>query len=374
MQSKIHLIRKVVLLLVSICFLLSIGVSGFAKERGKYFFGLTSHRVVNVWEALFQESFRWYCEDHGYLYNAMEARNDPALQLTQARRMVDMGVDGLIISAVESTAEIAAVKYAKEHNVPVITTNVDIYSPDVVMYIGFSGVQAGEILAKEVVKYLRDKVEPIGKVEGTVLEIRGTMGSATGEDRHNGFMNVMNKYKDVKVIVTVGDWDRAQAKARAETILRGHKVDAIYGGNGPMAMGAVGALEALGKDPRNVFIATIDAMPSVLKAIGEGKVDVALDQPCPFYNPLAIHYLVTLIEKGKEALPKPGEIVTTEDLNIEGKKHQGVDIWAHDEMWAPAPVVETKYGHPWLQTKGILVTKENYKLESLWGNLKLEGW
>ena len=121
----------------------------------------------------------------------------------------------------------------------------------------------------------------------------------------------------------------AQAKTAAETVLRAYEVDAIYGGNGPMAMGAVGAIEALGKNPQDYFVATIDALPEVLEAIGEGKIDVALDQPCPFYTPLAVYYLVEFLEKGEEALPKPGDIVTAEDVNIEGKIHQGVDIWAH---------------------------------------------
>ena len=62
----------------------------------------------------------------------------------------------------------------------------------------------------------------------------------------------------------------AQAKTAAETVLRAYEVDAIYGGNGPMAMGAVGAIEALGK-PQDYFVATIDALPEVLEAIGEEK-------------------------------------------------------------------------------------------------------
>jgi len=37
-------------------------------------------------------------------------------------------------------------------------------------------------------------------------------------------------------------------------------------------------------------------------------------------------------------------------------------------------VVETEYGHPWMQTRGILVTKDNYTLESLWANFELEEW
>ena len=123
---------------------------------------------------------------------------------------------------------------------PVITANVDIYSPDVLLYIGFSGFESGKILAEEIVKYLRDEVEPIGEVKGTVLEIRGTMGSATGEDRHNGFVSVLDEYPEVRAITVVGDWDMAQAKTAAETVLRAYEVDAIYGGNGPMAMGAVG--------------------------------------------------------------------------------------------------------------------------------------
>ena len=373
---KIILIPALVLAIVC-------GFTASAAARdGEYFFGITTKQVINVWEALFQESFRWYCEDHGYRYTAMEARGDPSLQVTQARRLVDMGIDGLIIAAQEARALRPAVEYAKQHGVPVVTTDADVDHEYVSIYIGFSGVRAGEALSEEIVKYLRDEVEPVGEVAGTVLELRGPIGGASADDRHDGFRNVMEQYPDVRIIEVVADFRRGPAKTESERILLAHEVDAIYGANGPMAEGAVAAIEALGDDPADYFIATIDAMPSVIDAIGEGKIDVALDQPCPFYNPLGIYFLTLILEEGEEALPEPGDIITTDDILIEGSERHGVDIWAHNEMWAPAIVTTTltenpdryEYDHLWLQTSGILVTKENYDLESLWGNFELPGW
>src|SRR6056297_3050475 len=193
--------RPVVLLLVVLTIsLVASGVFvGAAEEEQELHFGLVAHRVVNVWEALFANSFKWYCEDHGIKATVLEAKNDPSLQLTQIRRLVDMGADGIVVAAVESTAVIPAVEYAKEHGVPVVTANVDIYSPEVSIYVGFSGINASETLGKEIVNYLRDEVEPVGEVKGSILEVRGTIGSATGNDRHDGFAAVIEEYPDVEV-------------------------------------------------------------------------------------------------------------------------------------------------------------------------------
>lgn len=375
-------IRTLLVCLLVTAIVFAAGLGRVVQAEDNYHLGITTKQVINVWEAFFQESFRWYNEDLGYNYTAMEARGDPSLQITQARRLVDMGVDGLIIAAQEAITLRPAVDYATENNVPVITTDADVDHEDVAMYVGFSGVRAGESLSEEIVKYLRENVEPEGEVAGTVLELRGPIGGASADDRHMGFRNVMEDYPEVEIIEIVADFKRGPAKTESERILHAREIDAIYGANGPMAEGALEAIKDLGEDPEDYFIATMDAMPTVLEAIGRGEIDVAFDQPCQFYNPIAIHYLTKILEEGEDALPEPGDVVTTDDLTIEGSERHGVDVWAHDEMWAPAQITTTleesperyEHDHLWFMTDGILVTEENYDWEALWGNLDLPGW
>lgn len=342
-----------------------------AQDDSK-FYGLSTKIVHNVWEGLSAEAFRWYCEDNGWKYNVLQARANATLQNTHIRRLVDMGADGIVVGAADADIVAAGVKYAKEHDVPVISMNADVNSEDLLMFVGYSGVRASRILGEKIVEHLKNEVEPIGEVKGKVLEIRGPMGGASAKDRHQGFIEVMNKYDGVKVETVVGEYQRGPAKTAALPKVRARDFDALYAGNGPMVMGGISAMENVGKNVEEKMVATIDAIPSVIDAIKEGKVDYAFDQPCPFYNPIALYYLNKYIEEGEDALPEPGQTITTDDLNIEQAEHAGITWWK-TPMWAPAQI-KTKSGHLWFQTNGLLVDESNCDLQSLWANAELPGW
>lgn len=362
-----------VVLLVTVLLLGLTSSLGMTKESSEdRFIGASIKIIHNVWEGLFAETFRWYSEDHGWKYNVLGARGDPTLQNTHIRRLVNMGADGLVVAAQDADVTASAVEYAADHDIPVFTTDADVNSEDVVMYVGYSGVRASHILGEKIVEYLKNDLEPKGEVQGRVLEIRGPLGGASANDRHNGFIEVMNKYEGVTVDTAVGDFQRGPAKTNALPKVRARDYDVLYAGNGPMVMGGISALEAVGKDPSEMFIVTIDAMPSVIDAIKAGKVDYAFDQPCPWYNPIALYYMDKYLTEGPESLPEVGETIEAEDIPIEPQEHSGI-VWWKTPMWAPAKIT-TRAGHLWFQTSGILVDKSNADLPSLWANAELPGW
>jgi ribose transport system substrate-binding protein len=336
------------------------------------FLGLDTKTVTNAWEDYFQQSFIWWCQDKGYKYLAEEAEGDPATQITQCRQMINTGVNGLIVAAQDKDAAIPIVTFAKQANVPVFTADADINSPDVKMYVGFSGERAGSELTAHLVDYLKQKYN--GTVKGTVLEMLGPLGGASAQDRSRGFHDVIDKYPDVKVIQAVGDFQEAPAKTAALNVLRANpNIDAMYSANGPMATGAVSAMKALGIDPSKVFSVTIDATPGVLVNIKAGEVAMALDQAPGFYTAIAAYYLAKYVEEGESALPKEGQTITASELNVStGVDHAGINIWGYQAAWAPAKIT-TEYGHLWFQTGAITVTKENADAPYLWANIKLPG-
>lgn len=341
------------------------------KPPEKKFYGLSTKIVHNVWEGLFEETFMWYCGDHEWAYNTLQARGDPVLQNTHIRRLVDMGVDGIVVAAQDADVSAEGAKYAADHGVPVFTTDADINSEHVVMYVGYSGVRASRLLGEKIVEYLKDEVEPIGEVQGSVLEIRGPLGGASAEDRHNGFMEVINEYPDITVETVVGEFQREPALTAALPKVTARDFDVLYTGNGPMCMGGIEAIEKVGRvDVREMFVLTIDAMPAVITAIKEDKIDYAFDQPCPWYNVIALYYMNKYIEEGPGAMPAVGTMI--ESLPIDPQEHVGVTWW-ETQVWAPAEIT-TQFGHLWFQTVGVLVDKSNADDMTLWANAKLPGW
>ncbi len=337
------------------------------------FLGLDTKTVTNAWEDYFQQSFIWWCQDNGYKYLAEEAEGNPATQITQSRQMINTGVNGLIVAAQDKEAAKPIVDFADKAGVPVFTADADIDSPNVKMYVGFSGERAGKELTAKLVDHLKQKYN--GAVKGTVLEMMGPLGGASAQDRSKGFHDVIDQYKDVKVIQAVGNFQEAPAKTAALNVLRANpNIDAMYSANGPMATGAVEAMKSLGIDPHKVFSVTIDATPGVLNNIKAGEVAMALDQAPGFYTAIAAYYLVKYLQEGESALPKVGETITADQLNLStGVKHAGIDIWGYNAAWAPAKILKGLGGHLWFQTGAILVTKENADAPYLWANIQLPG-
>ncbi len=370
---------SLILVLLAVC-LAPVFAGGEAEsttaDDGAYLFGHSIKIVSNTWEAFFDRSFQWFCEDNGYSWISNHAQGDPATQVSQAIQMIDMvGVDGLIVTAQDKDASKPIVDAANDAGIPVFTTDADINHPDVKMYIGFSGFRGGEIVGEQMVEYLKNEVDPIGSVEGVVLEMLGPLGGASAIDRSEGFHNIIDQYPGVKILQAVGEFQEAPAKIEAEAILMANpNIDAVYSANGPMAVGAVEAMKSLGMDPTTIFVGTMDANPEVLDRIKSGEIDVALDQPCPFYNPIAIYYMEKYLREGESALPKVGDIITDADLKLStGVDHLGSDIWANDAAWAPAEI-KMQNGHLWFQTGAIVVTKENADAGYLWANAEIPGW
>ena len=374
MKSEKSNLQKMTLVFLTILLVLVMVFTASSMAAEKYKFGLDTKIVSNTWEWLFAKSFEWYCEDNGFDWISNEAGGDPAVQLTQSKQMIQTGVDGLIICAQDGDATKPIMDWANEANIPVFTTDADINHPDVKMYIGYSGFLAGQKLGDMLAEYLKNEVEPVGKVAGRVLEMLGPLGGASAIDRSEGFHSIIDKHPDVEVVQALGEFQETPAKVQAEAILRKDpNIDAIFSANGPMSSGAVEAMKDLGLDPTKIFVATIDANPAVLHKIRAGEITVAVDQPCPFYNPIAVYYMEKYLEEGESALPKVGTTVTADDIDISGKTHLDTDIWAAKTAWSPAKISERE-GHLWFQTSALVVTKENADAQYLWANIEVPGW
>ena len=360
------------------------------EEEEEIFIGLSAHAVRNSWEDLYVKAFNWYCQDISEQRDDLNIRTtwtqagyNASLQVTQARRLIDMGIDGLIISPWNVEALRTVMNYAEKKDVPVITTNTIVNSSYPLMFVGYGARRGARQLGERIVEYLKTEVEPEGKVEGTVLELSSGPGTSEDVIRGGGFHEAVDQYEDVKVVTKVAESMRNQAKTKTLNTLRGGaEIDAVFAQNGSMGLGANAAFDTYsGVTPKDVFIATVDAFPDILEEIGKGNIDVGLDQPPAFYNPIAVHYMVKYLEEGEEALPDYGETINAEDLEIRtGNQHLGVDPWA-EAIWAPAKIEHmTEYSdqitndHKWFQTNAVFVTEENYDSPLLWGNFPLPGW
>jgi len=121
-------------------------------------------------------------------------------------------------------------------------------------------------------------VELLGEEGGAVAEIQGMSGASAATDRHTGFDNVMSAAANITVVSSqVGDWDRTKGMTIMENVLTSNpEVKAVFCANDVMAMGAVEACQAAGRD--DIIIVGFDADTDAVEAIAEGLMAGTIQQ------------------------------------------------------------------------------------------------
>jgi ABC-type sugar transport system substrate-binding protein len=338
--------------------------------------GLITYPYRIQWMEAYDAGFTWYCEDNGISHIVQKPEElTTEAQISACRTLLLQGVSGIIVTPISDAAGNEIVRLAKEENVPVMTTNVDVDNPDVLMSVSFSSSGAASICAEHSVDYLKTKY---GEAKGAILLLWYMPGNIQNRQRHDGFTNVISNYPDINVfeqLIEKGSVDQGKTGTLAAFRSK-EKFDVIYAINSDSGHGAILAVKELGYGPDDIFIVQIDADSAGLEFIKEGYADLNIDQPTQFYNAIAVKYMVDYLLNGEGALPEVG-LITEEKLKLTGKLHNGVNPWGNSKQWSPARVIMSKDLDPELYEHNHLcfiphpniVTQENCEDPTLWARL-----
>lgn len=197
-----------------------------------------------------------------------------APEMAQQKMAIDNAiikrVDGLVVGAVDSRGLGDSFNKAQQAGIPIVTVDTRVDHPAVVSHIATDNIAAASLAGE----YIADKLGNSGKV----LVLGGATGSQTADDRQKGVEDVLAQYEDMEVIFRVANWDAKQANEITSNILSSHDdLRAVFAACDPMiftAMQAVKSKEKLGE----VVLVGFDAIPAVLKAIGQGEIDATVRQ------------------------------------------------------------------------------------------------
>jgi ABC-type sugar transport system substrate-binding protein len=165
-----------------------------------------------------------------------------------------------------------------------------------------AGIKTGEWLVENYGKIKRED-KPSDLVR--IVELQGTVGSASATDRHNGFGDAIEDYPQFQIIKTqTGEFTRAKGKEVMEAFLKaeGENIDVLYAHNDDMALGAIQAIEDFGLKPGiDIIIVSIDAVRGAFEAMVEGRLNCTVECS-PLLGPQLFDAVEALM-RGEE-LPK----------------------------------------------------------------------
>jgi ribose transport system substrate-binding protein len=142
---------------------------------------------------------------------------------------------------------------AMQAGIPVICLERDILQPNYTTYIRIDNRAIGRMAGQFIVDRLTKKH---GVPKGNVVILRGLLGVEAQVNRDGGAREVLGEYPQIRVVADpVADWIQAKAKDRMTEVLRVQpKIDAVYGHNDPMAVGAYLAAKELNREKDMIFV------------------------------------------------------------------------------------------------------------------------
>ena len=253
-------------------FALFAGEEGGEKAKGEIVMGALWQNMANEFLKEIQAGAQRRAKELGVKLLEADGQGKPELQISQCENYIAQGVDAVILHPYDREACAPIVDMCNEAGVVIIlcnsrTTNMDRASA----FVGSDDVNAGEIE----MQFIADKLG--GK--GGVVIIHGPNGHSAEINRTKGNYNILKKYPQMKVLAEqTANWDRAQGMELTENWLTaGMPIKAVVGQNDEMALGALMAVEAAGKQDE-IFIIGIDAIADALQAVKDRRLDATVFQ------------------------------------------------------------------------------------------------
>jgi signal transduction histidine kinase/DNA-binding response OmpR family regulator len=183
-----------------------------------------------------------------------DALNSNERQIRDIDEFVKSNVDLLIVTPNEAEPITPAVERAFNKGIPVIIVDRKTSSSLYSSYIGANNHDIGVLAGSYVAELLKGK--------GSILEIWGLRGSSPAIDRHRGFMEVITKYPQIKIVSEVdGKWELDSAKIELRKKYKSlPEFDLVFAHNDIMAYGAYNVCKEFDSH-HNVQFIGIDGLP-----------------------------------------------------------------------------------------------------------------
>jgi len=261
---------------------LTLGLAASASAADKPVYGVLMKTLSNPFWGAMEQGVRQGAKNAGveYFLQAVESDQAAEPQLNTCNTMLERKPAVMITAAINSTILLPCLKHANELNIPVVDLDGNLdpaitkkAGVEVAFHIGSDNEAAGAKGADYV-------AQTLGKdAKGPVLVIEGLSGNITGEKRARGFAAEIKKVAPGLDIVASlpGDWDSLKAaNITNDTLQRNPDLVAIFCANDDMALGAVEAARAAGKD--KLIVVGVDGNSNAVKSILAGRLNASVAQ------------------------------------------------------------------------------------------------
>ena len=226
---------------------------------------------------------------------ASDGQNSAPKQTGDIEAAIVQGVDGMVMSPLDSVAMAPAVGAAVQQGIPVITVDRRVDVEGILGHVGADNVAGGEAQANLIVELFPDGA--------TMINLQGQPGASPAIDRNEGLHNVFDGMENYTFLAEqTANFAREEGASVTEAILAGldGPPDVIVAANDDMALGARQVVQEQGLD---IAIIGFDALPEALAAIRDGGLTATIEQMPGQQSALAMQQMVAYLRDGTEPEP-----------------------------------------------------------------------
>ncbi|MDR6945114.1 substrate-binding domain-containing protein [Mucilaginibacter pocheonensis] len=241
-------------MLIVMVMLMAVGCKK-ADKTSQYTIGFSQCIGSDLWRRTMLDEMKMELSLHPdvkFIYT--DAGGNSQKQTEQVKKMLDDGIDLLIISPNEAKPLTDIVEQTYNKGIPVIVIDRKTSSALYTAYVGADNYQIGRMAGEYLGSVLKGK--------GNVAEVMGLPGSSPAIERDRGFNDGIKKHPGIHITVQVyGDWLKANAQKQLIKIEPALKnVNAIFAHNDVMASGTRDVLNKL-QISKGVKVLGVDALP-----------------------------------------------------------------------------------------------------------------
>lgn len=237
--------------------------------------------------------------------------SDRAAQISIVEQFVSQGTGAIVLAPLDEAALVKPVRNARDKKIPVVIIDSALKAEagkDYASFVATDNRKGGELAGEQMVKLLGSK--------GKVVLLRYQEGSASTDDREEGFLAAIKKAPGITVIsenryagATAGE----AKNAAMNMVDKLKEANGIFAPNESSALGMLLALRQAGLAGKVKFVG-FDASPPLMEGLNKGEINALVAQ-----NPVKMGYegVKTAVAaiKGEKFEPKidTGVAVITKD-------------------------------------------------------------
>lgn len=236
-------------------------------KEGGYKIGVSLSTLNNPFFVSIREGIEEKAKEEGAEVVISDAQNDSSVQSNQIEDLITQKVDLIIINPVDSTAISSSVQKANEANIPVICVDRGSEDGEVLSLVASNNVEGGKMAGEFILEKVGENAE--------VIQLEGIPGASSTRERGQGFAEA-TEGKINLVASQPANFDRSEGLTVMENLLQAHPdVKAVFSQNDEMALGAIEAIKASGKD---IVVVGFDGNDDAVEAVKNGELAATVAQ------------------------------------------------------------------------------------------------